>query len=213
MRLTLTLADGEEINYKMETDSVSIGRSSKCDLVIPHEGMSRHHCKIELKDGEIYITDLGSINGVFIDGKKLTANSSVLFQPFLHLSFGYVTSAQLYVDEQTRHGIVIPAGVAPKSKTPVAASSPVNSSSPSNLRPVKTQPLPSSGQKEMAKPEKSKKGMDPAQKSMLINICAFIGILGAVYYFLYAGKETTSTTIEAKPSSPTIKPKDTADHF
>ena len=105
MRIFLTLINGEQIEYNSDLSNVIIGRSQKCDLVIQHEAMSRTHCKLEIKDGELYITDLGSINGVFIDGERIPSNSSVPFQTFLHLSFGAVTSAQVEIDEVTRIGV------------------------------------------------------------------------------------------------------------
>jgi predicted component of type VI protein secretion system len=105
MRIFLTLINGEQIEYNSDLTHVTIGRSQKCDLVIQHEAMSRTHCKLEIKDGELYITDLGSINGVYIDGERIPSNSSVPFQTFLHLSFGAVTSAQVEIDEVTKIGV------------------------------------------------------------------------------------------------------------
>lgn len=40
-------------------------------FVINEKSVSRTHCKIDEKDGEIYLTDLGSTNGTFLNGNKL----------------------------------------------------------------------------------------------------------------------------------------------
>lgn len=35
-------------------------------------GVSRRHCKIYEEDGEFFVEDLGSANGTFLDGERLT---------------------------------------------------------------------------------------------------------------------------------------------
>jgi hypothetical protein len=57
-----------------------IGRlKGENDVVLENEKVSRiHHCKCVLRDdGIITITDLGSLNGVFVDGKKITEETIV----------------------------------------------------------------------------------------------------------------------------------------
>ena len=57
-----------------------IGRTKgENDVVLENEKVSRiHHCKCVLRDdGIITITDLGSANGVFVDGKKITGETIV----------------------------------------------------------------------------------------------------------------------------------------
>ncbi len=49
-----------------------IGRSDDNDIQIDHPQISRHHAKIERQGTSIVITDLGSSNGVFCNGKRLT---------------------------------------------------------------------------------------------------------------------------------------------
>ena len=59
----------ERLNAK---GKVIIGRSSECDVVLPDQTtVSRKHASIELKQGRIYITDLGSMNGTFVNGKNV----------------------------------------------------------------------------------------------------------------------------------------------
>lgn len=102
MEILFNLLDGKKIEFKTDKTSITIGRSSKCDLIILNESMSRRHCLIELKDGDFYITDLGSINGVFIDGIKIPPLKPTLFFTYLQLSFGYVTSVQFLVEEKVK---------------------------------------------------------------------------------------------------------------
>ncbi|MCA9033932.1 MAG: FHA domain-containing protein [Planctomycetaceae bacterium] len=47
-----------------------IGRRSSCDIVLAFPNVSSHHCELELKDGYWHVRDLGSSNGVLVNGEK-----------------------------------------------------------------------------------------------------------------------------------------------
>lgn len=98
MLILLKLLNGEEIEQSVDSDVCVIGRSSKCNIVVPHEGMSRMHCQIEFLNGDYFVTDLGSTNGVLIDGQKIEPNKKVPYQTYLNLSFGAVQSLQIKED-------------------------------------------------------------------------------------------------------------------
>lgn len=56
----------------VDQDRFVIGRVSKmCDLTIVDVNVSRQHCAIERRDDAYYVVDLGSTNGVIIDGKRV----------------------------------------------------------------------------------------------------------------------------------------------
>ncbi|MFO0725239.1 MAG: FHA domain-containing protein [Myxococcota bacterium] len=57
--------------HKIEKDTFIIGRSRTCDLVIPSSKVSRQHSSVVKENGEYYIEDLGSANGVWRDGVKI----------------------------------------------------------------------------------------------------------------------------------------------
>ncbi|GEM_PF-2014791 len=54
--------------------AITIGRSLKCDFNVPKEDLSREHCLVEIDNSEIYITDLGSKNGISINRAKISPN-------------------------------------------------------------------------------------------------------------------------------------------
>lgn len=200
MRLLLGLMNGDEIEYEMEKDSISIGRSNKCDLVIPHESMSRQHCKIEVIDGEVFITDLGSINGVYIDGKKIAPNSSVPFQTYLHLAFGAVTSAQLMVDEKTRLGKASDSSES-KSSSP---SSSISSTNKAKIKPTKSQ----SSETTKAKPKKP--GVF-AKNPGIFMLLGFIASMITIYYLLHSGEE--AAPVDAPQQASPKQQTNSGDHF
>jgi len=47
----------------------TIGRSADCDIFVDHDSVSRRHAKIERRGSEYFITDLGSKNGILINGR------------------------------------------------------------------------------------------------------------------------------------------------
>ncbi len=48
-----------------------IGRSKDNDILLDDQSVSRHHCKLIKKDGNVRIVDTGSSLGVCVDGKKV----------------------------------------------------------------------------------------------------------------------------------------------
>ncbi len=59
----------------VEKEGVFIGRDENlCSVVIPDAGISRRHALITLEDGNLYIADAGSTNGVTVNDTLLSGN-------------------------------------------------------------------------------------------------------------------------------------------
>jgi len=56
--------------------TLTIGRASKCDVVIDSGSVSRHHANL-LITSEVEVEDFASSNGTFVDGVRLPANHRV----------------------------------------------------------------------------------------------------------------------------------------
>jgi ABC-type multidrug transport system ATPase subunit len=48
-----------------------IGRAPECDVCLPHPTISRQHAALERVPGGLQLSDLGSVNGVTVDGARL----------------------------------------------------------------------------------------------------------------------------------------------
>ena len=57
--------------YNLEAQNIIIGRSSKCDIQIDQESVSRNHAKIINAGKSIILRDLGSTNGTYVNDQLI----------------------------------------------------------------------------------------------------------------------------------------------
>ncbi len=80
--------DKEADQAYIKSENFVIGRAPECDLPIPTDVVSRRHLKITLEDDKIFVKDLGSTNGTYLQGERL--------EP--HEKYEYKTGNRLYID-------------------------------------------------------------------------------------------------------------------
>jgi serine phosphatase RsbU (regulator of sigma subunit) len=70
----LVVAEGPEHGRIVEVghQPLTIGRASPADVVLQDIELSRAHCRVQLQDNGIVVQDLGSTNGTFVGGQRLT---------------------------------------------------------------------------------------------------------------------------------------------
>ena len=49
-------------------EKLLVGRREKCDIVLRFANVSAHHCELWIEGGYLYVKDLGSSNGIKING-------------------------------------------------------------------------------------------------------------------------------------------------
>ena len=70
--LTLLPFDDDEIPPLRAVSRVTLGRAAGNDLVIDDERVSRHHATLECDNGQWRISDLGSRNGTWVNGRLVS---------------------------------------------------------------------------------------------------------------------------------------------
>ena len=50
---------------------LTLGRSRYCDVVVAHDTVSRRHAELWREGDRFYVTDLGSSNGTWVDGRRV----------------------------------------------------------------------------------------------------------------------------------------------
>ena len=86
-KLTVLTEGIEPTSFELAKEVTSVGRVQGNDIVLDHQSVSGSHGELVLRGQDVYIRDLGSTNGSYIDGSKV-AESPV--QPGEVITFGEV---------------------------------------------------------------------------------------------------------------------------
>lgn len=70
----VVMSDGplKGTNLVLEQDDIVVGRRDTSDLVIADPHVSLAHARVKRRQGAVLIEDLGSTNGTFVNGERLT---------------------------------------------------------------------------------------------------------------------------------------------
>ena len=62
---------GHNQSFELVGNSINIGRSEENDIQITDMSVSRHHLQIMEKDDQLFIKDLNSQNGTYVNGTQI----------------------------------------------------------------------------------------------------------------------------------------------
>lgn len=103
MKLIFQTPDDGTLRFEVAKRAVLVGRGSACDVQIKLEGVSRQHCLIELsEDGEFFVTDLNSSNGVLIDNQRLMPGKKTAYKTFQPLAIGPLAPVTIEHEDHSR---------------------------------------------------------------------------------------------------------------
>lgn len=72
VRLTCVDAVPSASNAEVSNFPVTIGRGDEADICIRDTWSSRVHCRLEIRDGQLWLEDLGSSNGTLVNGVRVS---------------------------------------------------------------------------------------------------------------------------------------------
>ncbi len=76
MDLELLIVEGTEVGRTFEiregANWWTLGRAPGCEIRLEERGVSRRHCDFEHSGNQVFVRDLGSANGTFVNGTKVT---------------------------------------------------------------------------------------------------------------------------------------------
>lgn len=56
--------------YELKSEKTVVGRDQDCDVCLEHSSVSRVHCRLLWENQQYVVTDAGSSNGTFVNGKR-----------------------------------------------------------------------------------------------------------------------------------------------
>src|SRR6185436_13911403 len=77
IRLVISDNEGTTTVVPLARDEVSIGRKEGNTIRLTERNISREHCRIQRQNGSFSIHDLGSYNGVVLNGQKISGESPI----------------------------------------------------------------------------------------------------------------------------------------
>lgn len=86
----------------IEKPSFIIGRSSEADITLNDELLSRKHLKISFSAEAVWLEELGSGNGSWLDGQKLKTNKPLAYTPKAKIVLGKNNGPVISIEVVTR---------------------------------------------------------------------------------------------------------------
>ena len=71
-QLTMRSGPNPDTVFELDGDQISIGRDSSNEIPVNDAEISRRHSRLSSQGGKYVLEDLGSTNGTFVNGQRLT---------------------------------------------------------------------------------------------------------------------------------------------
>jgi sigma-B regulation protein RsbU (phosphoserine phosphatase) len=83
--LEVNTESGEKQFYELSADDMVVGRDQFCDIVLRRHTVSRQHARIVRAEDGYYIEDLSSLNGTYLNGRRLEGRTLIKDQDRIHV--------------------------------------------------------------------------------------------------------------------------------
>lgn len=88
MKVTFTFQDGLIQSFPIKQKAFVIGRAASCHICVKSSELSREHCRVDIVGQTIYLTDLNSSNGVYVDNVQLRPDIKTRYSTNQQLQMG-----------------------------------------------------------------------------------------------------------------------------
>lgn len=173
--------------FPMEGDVLTIGREASNAIAINDAEVSRKHAQLVFQGGKYIITDLGSTNGTFVNGQRLTGQH--VLQPGEIISLGEQISLLYEVVAQVDPNATMISSAARVSVPPAPAQAPQPKPQPQYQPQAQAQQyagsIPASPEPEAAyiPPPPAKKGLPiPLIIVAIVLLCLICSCAGFFWY-------------------------------
>ncbi|MFV0429033.1 MAG: FHA domain-containing protein [Arachnia sp.] len=75
--LILNRGGGDESRFLIDTNLTSVGRHPASDIFLDDITVSRHHAKFLRQDGRLFLEDLGSLNGTYVNRRVIEGRQEI----------------------------------------------------------------------------------------------------------------------------------------
>jgi pSer/pThr/pTyr-binding forkhead associated (FHA) protein len=65
------------LSAELSAGVVMIGRGADCQLILDDDYVSTRHARVVSTPNGIYVEDLGSTNGTYVNGQRITAPTTI----------------------------------------------------------------------------------------------------------------------------------------
>ncbi len=69
--------DEEVCSFELGAEPIIVGRDAGADIYLDNRSLSRRHAQIEMRGASIWISDLGSQNGTFVNEERIDASVAI----------------------------------------------------------------------------------------------------------------------------------------
>ncbi len=85
--VTITVSEkgGQQSTFEFSKPEITIGRMKGNDIVLPKGNVSKRHSRILITDAAFTIVDLGSTNGTYVNGRKITGEQPITLSDKIYI--------------------------------------------------------------------------------------------------------------------------------
>ncbi len=64
-----------QLIFRLREGTSVVGRDPDCEIILNSETVSRRHAEVDVSDGIVSVRDLGSRNGTYVDGERVSSGT------------------------------------------------------------------------------------------------------------------------------------------